>query len=123
MTLKSKIIIDISHKKIFDFLISLIFVLNNKSFKPTCSLASRISNITSGKPQYEHLHLIFSTPVSVFSNKTNQSQQQINFNDLTVFFDFSLKKSITLLPFNVFENNNLYTNLFKNIFIFWALKF
>ena len=125
MTLKSKIIIDISHKKIFDFLISLIFLLNNKSLKPTCTPVLRTSNITSGKPQYEHLHLIFFAPVSIFSGKTNQNQQQVNFNDLTVFFDFSLKKSITLLPFNFFENNNnnLYINLFKNIFIFWALKF
>jgi hypothetical protein len=126
MTLKSKIIVDISHKKIFDFLISLVFLLNNKSLESTCAQATVTSNVTSGKPQYEHLHLIFSTPASMFSSKTNQNHQQITFNDLTVFFNFSLKRSVTLLPFNFFEKkkkNNLYINLFKNIFIFWALKF
>jgi hypothetical protein len=126
MTLKSKITIDISHKKLFDFLISLIFLLNNKPLEPTCAPALLTSNAISGKPQYEHLHLIFSAPASIFSSKTNQNHQQVNFNDLTVFFDFSLKKSVTLLPFNFFEKkkkNNLYVNLFKNIFIFWALKF
>jgi hypothetical protein len=126
MTLKSKIILDISHKKIFDFLISLVFLLNNKSLESTCAPALRSSNIVSGKPQYENLHLIFSTPASGFLSKTNQNHQQVNFNDLTVFFDFSLKKSVTMLPFNFFKKqkkNNLYINLFKNIFIFWALKF
>jgi len=126
MTLKSKVIIDISHKKIFDFLISLIFLLNNKSIESTCAPALISSNLVSGKPQYQHLHLIFSTPVSIFSSKTNQNHQQVNFNDLTVFFNFSLKKSVTLLPFNFFKKekkNFVYINLFKNIFIFWALKF
>ena len=126
MVLKSKIIIDISHKKIFDFLISLTFLLNNKSLESVCAQAPTTSNLTSGKPQHQHLYLIFSTPVSIFSSKTNQNNQQINFNDLTVFFNFSLKKSITLLPFNFFhkkEKKNLYLNSFKNIFIFWALKF
>ena len=126
MTLKSKIIVDISHKKIFDFLISLVFLLNNKSLESTCAQATVTSNVTSAKPQYEHLHLIFSTPASMFSSKTNQNHQQITFNDLTVFFNFSLKRSVTLLPFNFFEKKkkkNLYINFFKNIFIFWALKF
>jgi hypothetical protein len=125
MTLKSKIIIDISHKKTFDFLISLLFLLNNKSLESVCAPALVTSNLISGKPQHQHLHLIFSTPISVFSNKTNQNSHQINFNDLTVFFNFSLQKSVTLLPFNFFEKkqkNNLYINFFKNIFIFWALK-
>jgi hypothetical protein len=125
MTLKSKIIVDISHKKVFDFLISLIFLLNNKSFDSICAPALVTSNRISGNPQYQHLHLIFSTPVSIFFNKTNQNHEQTNFNDLTVFFNFSLKKSVTLLPLNFFEKQekNLYINLFKNIFVFWALKF
>lgn len=125
MTLKSKIIVDISHKKVFDFLISLIFLLNNKSFDSICAPALVTSNRRSGKPQHQHLHLIFSTPVSIFFSKTNQNHEQTNFNDLTVFFNFSLKKSVTLLPFNFFEKQekNLYINLFKNIFVFWALKF
>ena len=126
MTLKSKITIDISHKKIFDFLISLMFLLNNKPLDITCTPALRSSNAISGKPQYEHLHLLFSTPASLFSSKTNQNHQQINFNDLTVFFNFSLKNAVALSPYNFFEkknNNNLHINLFKNIFIFWALKF
>lgn len=126
MTLKSKITIEISHKKIFDFLISLMFLLNNKPLEITCAPALCSSNALSGKPQYEHLHLLFFTPASLFSSKTNQNHQQINFNDLTVFFNFSLKNSVALLPFNCFEkkkNNNLHINLFKNIFIFWALKF
>jgi hypothetical protein len=126
MILKSKIILDISHKKIFDFLISLIFLLNNKSLESVCAQAPITSNLISGKPQHQHLYLIFSTPVSIFFSKTNQNHQQINFNDLTVFFNFSLKKSITLLPFNFFqkkEKEKSHINLFKNIFIFWALKF
>ena len=126
MTLKSKVIIDISHKKIFDFLISLIFLLNNKPVEATCAPALVTFNSVSGKPQYQHLHLIFSTSASIFSSKTNQNHQQINLNDLTVFFNFSLKKSVTLLPVNFFEKQkqkNLYINLFKNIFIFWILKF
>lgn len=126
MTLKSKIIIDISHKNIFDFLISLMFVLNNKSLEATCAPALCSSTAMSGKPQYEYLHLLFSTPASAFSSKTNQNHQQINFNDLTVFFNFSLKNPVALSPFNFFEkknNTNLHINLFKNIFIFWALKF
>ena len=94
MILKSKIILDISHKKIFDFLISLIFLLNNKSLESVCAQAPITSNLISGKPQHQHLYLIFSTPVSIFFSKTNQNHQQINFNDLTVFFNFSLKKSI-----------------------------
>ncbi len=127
MTLKSKVVIDISQKKVFDFLISLIFLLNNKSLESVCAQKMISSNAKSGKPQYEHLYLIFSAPLSTFFSKTNQNQQQINFNDLTVSFDFSLKKSVALLPFNFFQINekksNLHTNLFKNIFIFWALKF
>jgi hypothetical protein len=102
MTLKSKIIVDISYKKVFDFLISLIFLLNNKSLESTCTPALVTSNLISGKPQYKYLHLIFSAPVSIFFSKTNQNHPQINFNDLTVFFNFSLKKSVTLLPFNFF---------------------
>jgi hypothetical protein len=126
MTLKSKITIDISHKKIFEFLISLMFLLNNKSLDITCAPALRSFNAISGKPQYEHLHLLFATPASIFSSKSNQNHQQINFTDLTVFFNFSLKNIVALAPFNFFEkkkNNNLHINLFKNIFIFWALKF
>ena len=125
MTLKSKIIIDISHKKLFDFLISLIFLLNNKPLESNYTTSFATFNLISGKPQYQHLHLIFSTPASVFSSKTNQNYQQINFNDLTVFFNFSLKKSLTLLPFNFFKKqtkNSLHINLFKNSFIFWSLK-
>jgi hypothetical protein len=127
MTLKSKVILHISSKKKFDFLLSLIFLLNNKSVESNCAHNLLTSNAISGKLQYQHLYLIFSTPVSTFFNKSYQNNQQLNFQDLTVFFDFSLKKPITLLPFNFFskieKKNNLYINLFKNIFIFWALKF
>ena len=126
MTLKSKIILDISHKKIFDFLISLTFLLNNKVLESSSTPVSCISNATSGKPQYEHLHLLFSIPLSIFSSKTNQNRQEINFNDLTLFFNFSLKNNVTLLPLNFFkkkEKKKLYINFFKNIFMFWALKF
>jgi|TARA_Y100000782_G_scaffold115222_1_gene155690 hypothetical protein len=125
MTLKSKVIIDISHKKIFDFLISLTFLLNNKLLKSSYTPALFVSNATSGKPQYEYLHLLFSSPLDIFSSKTNQSQQQISFNDLTVDFNFSLKNSVTLSPLNFFnkKKNNLHINIFKNIFMFWSLKF
>lgn len=127
MTLKSKVILNISYKKIFDFLISLIFLFNNKSLEVKCAQNLITSNIVSGKPQYQHLYLMFSSPISIFFKKTNQSTQQINFNDLTVSFDFSLKKSIAILPFNFFQQAKkvsfLYVNLYKNTFIFWALKF
>lgn len=125
MVLKTKIIIDISQTKIMDFLISLIFFLNNKVLDTKYLPALSRSNTVSGKPQYEHLHLIFLASASLFSSKTNQKQQQINFNDLTVLFKFSLKIPAALLPFNFFEkkeNNNLHINPFKNIFLFWALK-
>jgi hypothetical protein len=127
MTLKSKVILNISYKKSFDFLISLIFLFHNKALKSNCTETLITSNIVSGKPQYQHLYLVFSSPLSAFFKKTNQTNQQINFNDLTVFFDFSLKKSVTILPFNFFrfveKKIVLDTSLYKNIFIFWALKF
>lgn len=124
MSLKSRVIIDISYKKIFDFLISVIFFLNNKQLESKCTQTFSSLNYSSGKPQHQCLYLIFSTPASVFFNKTNKTNQQINFNDLTVFFNFTLKKPI-LVPFNFLKVENFfsYTNLFKNIFIFWALKF
>lgn len=127
MTLKSKVILNISYKKVFDFLMSLTFLFCNKSFESKCGQNLITSNNVSGKPQYQHLYLVFSSPISIFFKKTNQSNQQINFNDLTVYFDFSLKKAITTLPFNFFQQIEkkkfLYLNLYKNIFIFWALKF
>lgn len=125
MTLKSKIIINISHKKTYEFLISLIFLLNNKSLQPSFTSIPFVLNPVSGKPQHKYLHLIFTAPAAIFSDKTNQNHQQINFNDLTLFFNFSLKTPVTSLPFNFFEHKNspLHINLFKNIFIFWALKF
>ena len=124
MTLKSKVLINVSNKKIFDFLIFLIFSLNNKLLETNYTLTNTISNIASGKFQHEYLHLLFAVPISTFLGKTNQNQQQINFNDLIIFFNFSLKKSVKLLPFNFFEEKkiNLYKNFFRNIFIFWALK-
>jgi len=127
MTLKSKVILNISYKRVFDFLMSLTFLFSNKSFESKCGQNLITSNNVSGKPQYQHLYLVFSSPISIFFKKTNQSNQQINFNDLTVSFDFSLKKSITTFPFNFFQQietkKKLYLNLYKNIFIFWALKF
>ena len=54
-----------------------------------------------------------------------QSDEFTNFNDLTVDFNFSLKNSVTLSPLNFFnkKKNNLHINIFKNIFMFWSLKF
>lgn len=127
MTLKSKVILNISYKRVFDFLMSLTFLFNTKSFESKCGQNLITSNNVSGKPQHQHLYLVFSSPISSFFKKTNQTNQQINFNDLTVSFDFSLKKSITTFPFNFFQQietkKKLYLNLYKNIFIFWALKF
>jgi len=126
MTLKSRIILDIPHKKKFNFLISLIFLLHNKVLESSSTPISQSSNVNSGKPQYEHLHLLFSSPLSIFSSKTNQNRQEITFNDLTLFFKFSLKNNITLLSSNFFKKEkkkNLYVTFFKNIFMFWALKF
>lgn len=103
MTLKSKIILDVSHKKIFDLLISLVFILNNKAFDSSFISSLPIFNATSGKPQCEQLHFLFSTPLAIFFPKTNQNRQEINFNDFILFFNFSVKNNITLLPFNFFE--------------------
>jgi hypothetical protein len=124
MTLKSQIIIDIFHKKILDFLISIVFLLNNKLLESKFSSSLTVFNFISGKPQHQYLHLIFPVSALLFSGKINQNQQQINFNDLIVFFNFSVKNSMVLLPYNFFlvKTCNLYTNFFKNIFIFWALK-
>lgn len=126
MTLKSKIIIDVSHNFFFNFLIYLTFLLNNKHLESTFTSTLSSSNTLSGKPQYENLHLLFSAPLDIFFSKTNQNRQELNFNDLTLFFNFSLKNSVALLPFNFFEKKSkkkLHINVFKNIFLFWALKF
>ena len=124
MTLSSKVIIDISHKKIFDFIIFLIFLLNNKPLKSKYSQSLVSSGLVSGKPQHQYLYLVFSIPTSIFSSEIEKNKQSINFSNLTMFLNFSLKTSTTVYPLNFFQknNSNLYTNLFKNIFIFWSLK-
>ena len=119
-TLKSKVIVDISNKKHFDFLISLVFFLNNKILEPIFSPALCNFNLASGKPHYQYLYFNFST---FGSNFFKSSSQNINFNELAISFDFTVKSPVTLVPFDSLKKKGLYTHLFKNIFMFWSLKF
>ena len=57
MTLKSKVILNISYKKVFDFLMSLTFLFNNKPFESKYGQNLITSNNVSGKPQYQYLYL------------------------------------------------------------------
>ena len=92
VSLKSKIMVDISYKKIIDFLILLNFFINNKSINSHYIESKDNSNLTSGKPQYKSLYLIFSVPAIYFFNKINKKNMQINFNDLVINYKFLVKK-------------------------------
>ena len=121
--LESKFFIDISYKVFFDFLISLVFLLNNKTVPLSYSTTSSSFNFISGKPYSQYSCLSFPVFTSLFFGKVNQNQQETDFNGLTVYFNFSAN-NLMVLPFNFFfvNNLNLYTNYFKNIFMFWSLK-
>ena len=125
LTGKVIVSVDVSNKKQFDFLISLVFFLNNKVLKPTFSSALCNFNLASGKPHYQYLYFTFSTFVSNFirTSKSKISLDNIYFYELPISFDFAVKSPVTLVPFDSLKKKSLYTHLFKNIFMFWSLKF
>lgn len=122
-TLKSKVLIDISNKTQLDFLISLVFFLNNKVLEPIFSPSLCNFNLASGKPHYQYLYFTFSTFGSNFFRNSNQNTQSVNFNELSVCFDFTIKSPVTLVPFNFVKKKSTHISMLKNIFMFWSLKF
>lgn len=125
ISLKSNISLNISPKYFFDFLILFSFYIPNKlSNIKFGQFFSTINTMLSGKPSAINHYLSFSSPGSSFlSTFTKKKLQQLNFNNLTISFQFVIPKFLKFCAFkSLLFNTSLNALNFKNNFIFWAIK-
>jgi hypothetical protein len=126
ISLKSNISLNISPKYFFDFLILFSFFLPTKlnNFKFGQFISSR-NTFFSGKPSNEKNYLSFSSAGSSFlSTFTKKKLQQLNFNNLTLSFQFLIPKPSQFCTFNFDMRHKTLLNfrIFKNNFMLWTIK-